>query len=120
MWPEPAGPPPDPAGMIALRAGVLEQVQLPLEDGQHARVRLADTEQRMTAVLDEFGLTALVTSTTGLSAVGAAANPGRYRRPDVVRDGPRVVKHAGLVPDDRGEIRERTVRDTARRNVPAG
>ncbi len=35
--------------------------------------KLADTEQRMTAVLDELELTELVTSITGLSAVGAAA-----------------------------------------------
>ena len=51
-----------------------ELVQL---DGSHhdwfeGRRRRQDTEPRMTAVLDELGLTALVTSIQGLSAVGAA------------------------------------------------
>jgi hypothetical protein len=63
----------DPAGVIAHRAGALERVQLLLDDWQHAKDRLADTEQRMTGVLGEIGLTGLVTSMTGLSAVGAAA-----------------------------------------------
>ena len=63
----------DPAGVIAHRPGALERIALLLEDWQHARRRLAETEQRMTSVLDELGLTGLVTSITGLSAVGAAA-----------------------------------------------
>ncbi len=88
----------DPAGVIAHRAGVLERVQLLLEDWQHARDRLAGTEQRMTAVLDELGLTALVTSMTGMSAVGAAAilaETGDLTRFVTARA---VVKHAGLAP----------------------
>jgi transposase len=44
-----------------------------LEDWQHTQDRLAETQRRMTAVLDELGLTGLVTSMTGLSAIGAAA-----------------------------------------------
>jgi hypothetical protein len=63
----------DPAGVIAHRPGVLERVQLLLEDWQLTRTRLNDTEQRMTGVLGELGLTALVTSMTGLSPVGGAA-----------------------------------------------
>ena len=63
----------DPAGVIAHRAGVLERVQLLAEDWQLTKSRLAQAEQRMTAVLDELGLTGLVTSITGLSPVGAAA-----------------------------------------------
>jgi transposase len=63
----------DQAGVIAHRAGALERVQLLLEDWQLTKTRLAETETRMTAVVDELGLTALVTSITGLSAVGAAA-----------------------------------------------
>jgi hypothetical protein len=43
-----------------------------LEDWQHTKRRLADTEVWMTAVLDELDLTGLVTSITGLSVVGAA------------------------------------------------
>ena len=63
----------DPAGVIAHRAGALERVQLLLEDWQLTKTRLTETERRMTGVLDELGLTALVTSITGLSPVGAAA-----------------------------------------------
>lgn len=63
----------DSAGVTAHRAGVMERVQLLLEDWRHAHARLADTEQRMTSVLDELGLTGLVTSITGISAVGGAA-----------------------------------------------
>src|SRR5262245_56198446 len=58
----------------------------------------ADVEARMLAVLDELGLTGLVTTIPGLSAVGAAVilaqtgDPARY-------DNPRTwVKHAGLAP----------------------
>jgi transposase len=51
----------------------LERVQLLLQDWRNAHDRLADTEARMTGVLDELGLTRLVTSITGISAVGAAA-----------------------------------------------
>ncbi len=63
----------DPTGVIAHRAGALERVQLLLEDWRVNQQKLADTEQRMTAVLDELELTGLATSITGLSAVGAAA-----------------------------------------------
>jgi hypothetical protein len=59
--------------VLAHRRGALERVQLLLEDWAHNQHKLADTEQRMTAVLDELRLTELVTSITGLSAVGAAA-----------------------------------------------
>jgi transposase len=60
----------DPAGVTAHRAGAMERVQLLLEDWQHAHVRLGDTETRMITVLDDLGLTSLVTSITGISAVG--------------------------------------------------
>jgi hypothetical protein len=63
----------DPAGVIAHRAGALERVQLLLEDWQLTGTRLTQAELRMTGVLDELGLTALVTSITGVSPVGAAA-----------------------------------------------
>jgi hypothetical protein len=88
----------DHAGVLAHRAGVLERVQLLLEDWQLTKTRLADTEQRMTGVLNELGLTALVTSMTGLSAVGAAAilaETGDLTRFATARA---VVKHSGLAP----------------------
>src|SRR6202050_3554625 len=91
----------DPAGGIAHRPGVLERVALLLEDWEHAGDRLAETERRMTAVLDELGLTGLVTSMTGLSAIGAAAilaETGDLRRFATARA---VVKHAGLAPREK-------------------
>lgn len=71
---------------------------------------LADVEARMVAVLGELGLTVLVTTIPGLSAVGAAVilaetgDPARY-------DSPRAwVKHAGLAPQasESGRYRGRT------------
>jgi transposase len=77
---------------------VLERVQLLLEDWQLTRTRLADTERRMTAVLDELGLTALVTSMTGLSVVGAAAILAETGDPRRFATARALVKHAGLAP----------------------
>jgi len=91
----------DPAGVIAHRPGVLERVALLLEDWQHAKDRLADTEQRMTGVLDELGLTALVTSITGLSAVGAAAILAETGDPRRFATARALVKHAGLAPREK-------------------
>ena len=79
----------DPAGVIAHRAGALERVQLLPDDWRHQRP-LADTEQRMTGVLDELGLTALVTSITGLSRGRCRRDPGRDRRPETIRHRPRA------------------------------
>jgi transposase len=61
------------AGVIAHRPGALERVQLLFEDWQLTKTGLAAAGQRMTSVLAELGLTALATSITGLSPVGAAA-----------------------------------------------
>jgi hypothetical protein len=63
----------DPAGVHTHRRGALERVALLLDDWRESHRRLADTETRMTDVLDELRLTDLVTSITGLSAIGAAA-----------------------------------------------
>jgi transposase len=86
------------AGVLAHRPGALERVQLLLEDWQHARARLTDTEQRMTAVLGELGLTTLVTSITGLSAVGAAAILAETGDLTRFATGRALVKHSGLAP----------------------
>src|SRR5689334_22015473 len=91
----------DPAGVIAHRPGVLERVALLAEDWQHAQDRLAETERRMTAVLDELGLTGLVTSMTGLSAIGAAAILAETGDPRRFATGRAVVKHAGLAPREK-------------------
>ena len=62
----------DAAGVAAQRRGALERVHLLLGDWRALRARLADTEARMTAMLDELGLTALVTSIDGMSALSGA------------------------------------------------
>ncbi len=91
----------DPAGVIAHRAGALERVQLLLEDWQLTKTRLTQAEQRMTAVLDELGLTALVTSITGLSPVGAAAILAETGDPRRFATARALVKHAGLAPREK-------------------
>jgi transposase len=91
----------DPAGVLVHRPGALERVQLLLQDWREARRRLADTEARMTAVLDELQLTELATSITGLSALGAAAilaETGDLNRFATARA---LVKHAGLAPREK-------------------
>jgi transposase len=91
----------DPAGVTAHRLGAFERVQLLLEDWQHAKRRLADTEQRMTAVLDQLELTELVTSLRGLSAVGAAAILAETGDPRRFATARALVKHAGLAPREK-------------------
>jgi transposase len=91
----------DPAGVIAHRPGALERVQLPLEDWQLTKGRLAETEQRKTGVLDELGLTALVTSIIGISPVGAAAILAETGDPRRFATARALVKHAGLAPREK-------------------
>ena len=91
----------DRAGVIAHRPGALERVALLLEDRQLTQDRISQTEQRMTAVVDELGLTALVTSITGLSAVGAAAILAETGDPRRFATGRALVKHAGLAPREK-------------------
>src|SRR3954454_18084531 len=88
----------DPAGVLAHRPGALERVQLLLEDWAHTQHKLADTEQRMVAVLDELELTALITSITGISAVGAATILAETGDPNRFATARALVKHAGLAP----------------------
>jgi hypothetical protein len=53
----------------AQRRGALERLHLLTGDWRALRARLADTQARMTAVLDELGLTELVTSIDEVSAL---------------------------------------------------
>jgi len=88
----------DTGGVAAQRRGALERVHLLMADWRSLLARQADVEARMCAVLDELGLTVLVTSIDGLSAVGAAvilAETGDLSR---FATGRSVVKHAGLNP----------------------
>jgi transposase len=55
----------------------------------------------MTAVLDELELTGLVTSITGLSAVGAAAILAETGDPHRFATARALVKHAGLAPREK-------------------
>jgi transposase len=87
-------------GVPAQRTGALERVAFALTDLTHYRAAIHAVETRMTDVLDELELTALVTSIPGLTAVGAAtilAETGDLTRFDSARA---VVKHAGLCPRD--------------------
>jgi transposase len=72
-----------------------------LDDWFEGRRRRRDTEQRMTAVLDALGLTALVTSIPGLSVVGAAAILAETGDPHRFTSARALVKHAGLAPRER-------------------
>jgi transposase len=91
----------DPAGVIAHRPGVLERVQLVLEDWLVTKSPLAGAELRMTGLADELGLTVLVTSITGLSAVGAAALLAETGDPKRFATARALVKHAGLAPGEK-------------------
>jgi transposase len=91
----------EPAGVIAHRPGALERVALLLEDWDLTQARMSQAEQRMTAVLDELGLTGLVTSITGLSAVGAAAILAEAGDPRRFAAGRAVARHAGLAPREK-------------------
>jgi transposase len=99
-----------PGGIAAEREAILERAAFAYQDWMTALAALADAEARMLAVLDELGLTPLVTTIPGLSAIGAAmilaqtGDPARY-------DTPRAwVKHGGLAPqaNESGKYRGKT------------
>ena len=87
-------------GVAAQRPGALERLHLLLEDWRVLRARLADTEERMTGLLDELGLTALVTSIDGVSALSGAVMLAETGDPARFSSGRAVVKHAGLNPSE--------------------
>lgn len=91
----------DQTGVLAHRPGAFERISWLLEDWDTAKAKLADTEARMVAILEELQLTELACSIQGLSPVGAAAilaETGDLRRFTSARA---VVKHAGLAPRER-------------------
>ena len=91
----------DPTGVAAHRRGALERVQLLLEDWTDTHRKLTDVQTRMTSVLDELGLTELVTSIHGISAVGAAAILAETGDPTRFATARALVKHAGLAPREK-------------------
>ncbi len=91
----------DPAGVIAHRAGALERVSFLMDDWCQTHRRLAGTETRMTRILEDLQLTELVTSITGISAVGAAAILAETGDPNRFATGRALIKHAGLAPREK-------------------
>jgi transposase len=109
----------DPAGVTAQRRGGLERIGFLLADRRHTAALLSDVERRMVGALDAMGLTALVTSVPGLSAVGAAvilAETGDMTRFASARS---VVKHAGLNPAEKTSATLRGKTTVSRRGRPA-
>jgi transposase len=100
----------DPAGVIAHRPGALERVALLFSDWRETHRRLVDTETRMLAVLAELQLTELVTSITGLSAIGAASIRDETGDPRRFTTAWALVKHSGLAPREKlsGTFKGRT------------
>jgi transposase len=91
----------DPAGVLTHRPGALERVALLLGDWCETRRRLLDAEARMLTVLDELQLTELVTSITGLSAIGAASILAETGDPHRFATARALVKHSGLAPREK-------------------
>jgi len=109
----------DGRGVAAQRRGALERVGLLMGDWRSTIAHLDEVETRMVAVLDGLGLTALVTSIPGLSAVGAAmilAETGDLRRFASARS---VVKHAGLNPAENTSATLRGQSRVSHRGRPA-
>jgi transposase len=109
----------DRAGVATQRPGGLERVGLLIDDWRSTLARLSDVEKRMVGVLDGLGLTGLVTSIPGVSAVGAAvilAETGDLSRFGSSRS---VVKHAGLNPAENTSATFRGQSRVSRRGRPA-
>ncbi|MGH3411222.1 MAG: IS110 family transposase, partial [Streptosporangiaceae bacterium] len=109
----------DTGGVAAQRPGALERLHLLLGDWRALRARLADTGARMTGVLDDLGLTGLVTSIDGVSALSGAvilAETGDLTR---FASGRAVVKHAGLNPSERSSATITGQARISRRGRPA-
>ena len=109
----------EPGGVERERAAACERARDATRDWRRALDELDDVHARMLEVLDNLGLTELVTTIDGLSAIGAAAilaeagDPARF-------DSPRTwVKHAGLCPraNESGNFAGQT--KTSRRGRPA-
>jgi transposase len=87
-------------GVMAQRAGAVERLELLMEDWRDLRRKLAGTESRMLAVLDELGLTELAGSIDGVSALSAAVILAEAGDPRRFSSGRALVKHAGLNPSE--------------------
>jgi transposase len=108
----------DTAGVTSQRRGALERVQLMLGDWRSTVARLSDVEQRMVGILDAMGLTELVASIPGVSAVGAAAILAETGDPSRFASSRSVVKHAGLNPTENTSATLRGQTRVSRRGRP--
>ena len=78
-----------PGGIAAERDAIIERAAFAYQDWMAALAAQADIEDRLLAVLDELGLTGLVTTIPGLSPVGAAVILGQTgTRPAMTALGP--------------------------------
>ncbi len=109
----------DRAGVSAQRLGSLERIGFLIEDWCTALASLSDVERRMVGVLDAMGVTALVTTIPGLSAVGAAVILGETGDPSRLPSARSMVKHAGLNPAENTSATIRGVSRVSRRGRPA-
>jgi transposase len=87
-------------GVLAQRPGAVERLELLAEDWRDLRRKLAETEKRMLAVLDELGLTELASSIDGVSALSAAVILAESGDPRRFASARALVKHAGLNPSE--------------------
>ncbi len=88
----------DPTGVAPRRAGALHRVGWILTDFVATRAALNQVEAHMLDTLDQLGLTELVSSIPGVSAIGAAAILAELGDPTRFSHARAVVKHAGLAP----------------------
>jgi transposase len=109
----------DRSGVATQRPGALERVQLLLDDWCLAHTRLSDVELRMVGVLDAMGLTELVTTIPGVSAVGAAVILGETGDLSRFASARSVVKHAGLNPAENTSATFRGITRISHRGRPA-
>lgn len=94
----------DPAhtrvGVDAQRCGALERVGYACADLTARRAETSEVETRMLDVLDQLGLTELVSSIPGVSTIGAATILAESGDPTRFSTARALVKHAGLCPRD--------------------
>ena len=108
----------DPAGVTAHRPGALERAHLALGDWRDTRARLADTEARMCAVLDDLGLTDAGHHDRRADRDRRRRDLGRDRRPGPLRH-PEIAGQARRAVPARQRLRRRPGQDLHLRTRPA-
>ena len=108
----------DPAGVTAHRPGALERAHLALGDWRDTRARLADTETRMRAVMDDLGLAGPRHHDRGPDRHRGRGDLGRDRRPGPVHH-PAVASQARRAVPARERLRRPSGQDSHLRARPA-